>query len=99
LSPEEAPGVWNLTREVAEKLGTRPIDEIRVTPGTEMAVYERGSRGERRKDLGRRILVMGLGLLPGFGQNPFRAVLAHEYGHLTHRDTREVTWRCVSTRI
>lgn len=87
LSPEEAPGVWKLTREVAENLGTRPIDEIRVTPGTEMAVYERGSYRERRKDLGRRILVMGLGLLPEFGQNPFRAVLAHEYGHLSHRDT------------
>ena len=87
LSPEEAPGLWNLTREVAEKLGTRPLDEIRVAPGTEMAVYERGSYRDRRKDEGRRTLVMGLGLLPGFDQNSFRAVLAHEYGHLSHRDT------------
>ena len=52
-----------------------------------MAVYERGNRRERRSDLGRRVLVMGLGLVPGFGQNAFRAVLAHEYGHLSHRDT------------
>ena len=87
LGAEEAPGLWRLTREVAESLGTRPLDEIRVVPGTEMAVYERGSYRERRKDMGRRILLMGLGLLPGFGQNPFRAVLAHEYGHLSHRDT------------
>jgi len=87
LSPEEAPGLWSLTREVAEKLGTRQLDEIRVAPGTEMAVYERGSYRDRRKDVGRRTLVMGLGLLPGFDQNPFRAVLAHEYGHLSHRDT------------
>jgi Zn-dependent protease with chaperone function len=87
LSPEEAPGLWRLTGEVAENLGTRPLDEIRVTPGTEMAVYERGSYHERRKDMGRRTLVIGLGLLPGFDQNPFRAVLAHEYGHLSHRDT------------
>ena len=87
LSPEEAPGLWSLTREVAEKLGTRPLDAIRVTPGTEMAVYERGSYWDRRKGLGRRTLVMGVGLLPGFDQNPFRAVLAHEYGHLAHSDT------------
>jgi len=40
-----------------------------------------------RKGLGTRTLIMGLGLIPGFDQNPFRAVLAHEYGHLTHRDT------------
>ncbi len=87
LKMEEAPGVWSVTREVAEKLGTRPLDEIRVVPGTEMAVYERGSYRERRKDKARRILLMGLGLIPGFDQNAFRAVLAHEYGHLSHRDT------------
>ena len=87
LSREEAPGLWGLTGEVAGNLGTRPLDEIRVTPGTEMAVYERGSYRDRRKDLGRRTLVVGLGLIPGFDQNPFRAVLAHEYGHLSHGDT------------
>lgn len=87
LAPEEAPGLWSLTREVAEKLGTRPLDAIRVVPGTDMAVYERGSRSERRQGLGRRTLLMGLGLLPGFEQTPFRAVLAHEYGHLAHSDT------------
>jgi Zn-dependent protease with chaperone function len=87
LRREEAPDFWNLTREVAGHLGTRPLDEIRITPGTEMAVYERGSFNQRRKDAARRTLVMGLGLLPGFEQNSFRAVLAHEYGHLAHRDT------------
>jgi Zn-dependent protease with chaperone function len=87
LSEEEAPGLWNLTREVAEKLGTRPLDQIRVAPGTEMAVYEGGSARDRRNNQGRRTLVMGVGLLSGFDQTPFRAVLAHEYGHLSHRDT------------
>jgi len=87
LSAEEAPGLWNLTREVADELGTRSLDAIRVTPGTEMAVYERGSFRDRRKGLAKCTLVMGLQLLPGFDQNPFRAVLAHEYGHLAHRDT------------
>jgi tetratricopeptide (TPR) repeat protein len=87
LRPDEAPGLWQLTREVADDLGTRPLDDIRLLPGTEMAVYERGTYRERRKDLGRRILLMGLGLLPGFNQTAFRSVLAHEYGHLSHRDT------------
>jgi len=87
LSPEEAPGLWSLASEVAENLGTRPLDVIRIAPGTQMAVYERGSYRDRRKDMGRRTLVVGLGLLPGFDQTPFRAVLAHEYGHLSHRDT------------
>jgi len=87
LSQVEAPGLWSLTRDVASALGTRPIDEIRVTPGTEMAVYERGGARQRAEDQGRRILILGIGLLDGFRQAPFCAVLAHEYGHFRHRDT------------
>lgn len=87
LRCEEAPDFWNLTREVAGKLGTRPLDQIRITPGTEMAVYEQGTRKERRNDKGTRTLLMGIGVLSGFSQDSFRAVLAHEYGHLSHRDT------------
>ena len=36
---------------------------------------------------GKRILILGTGVLNGFRANPFRAVLAHEYGHFAHRDT------------
>ncbi len=87
LREEEAPGLWALTREVAAAVGTRPVDEIRVTPGTELAVYERGSSGEKRQDKAVRILILGVGVLNGFTRNAFRAVLAHEYGHFSHRDT------------
>ena len=87
LTEAEAPGLWSLARGVATTLGTRPVDEIRVTPGTEMAVYERGSFRERSRDRGMRVLIVGVGLLNDFKQDAFRAVLAHEYGHLSHRDT------------
>jgi tetratricopeptide (TPR) repeat protein len=87
LRVDEAPGLWALTREVAESVRTRPIDEIRVTPGTDLAVYERGSFSQRRQDEAERVLILGVGVLNGFSQNAFRAVLAHEYGHFTHRDT------------
>ena len=87
LKPEEAPGVWSLAREVAGRVGTRPVDEIRITPGADLAVYERGSFKDRAGDKGHRILILGVATLNGFSQNAFRAVLAHEYGHLSHRDT------------
>jgi Zn-dependent protease with chaperone function len=87
LREEEAPGLWALTREVAGAVSTRPVDEIRVTPGTDLAVYERGSSGEKRQDKATRILILGVGVLNGFSRNAFRAVLAHEYGHFSHRDT------------
>jgi hypothetical protein len=37
LEQAEAPALWALAREVAQSVGTRPVDEIRITPGTEMA--------------------------------------------------------------
>lgn len=87
LDEKEAPGLWALSREVAATVGTRPVTEIRVTPGTEIAVYERGSFRERMQDKAERVLLVGVGTLNDFKQNEFRAVLAHEYGHFIHRDT------------
>ncbi|MGB7921705.1 MAG: tetratricopeptide repeat protein [Pyrinomonadaceae bacterium] len=87
LRDYEAPGLWALVRDVAQRVGTRPVDEIRVTPGTDLAVYERGSFRERMNDDAHRILILGVGALNGFSQNAFRAVLGHEYGHFLHRDT------------
>jgi Zn-dependent protease with chaperone function len=87
LRKDEAPELWALVGEVAQTVSTRPVDEIRVTPGTDMAVYERGSFKERMQDRAHRILILGVGTLNGFDQNAFRAVLAHEYGHFRHRDT------------
>lgn len=63
------------------------VDEIRITPGTELYVYEKGTWRERSQDKAQRIMVLGIGVLNDFKQNGFRAVLAHEYGHFTHRDT------------
>lgn len=87
LKETEAPGLWALAREVAATVGTRPVNEIRVTPGTEVAVYERGSLRTRMHDEAERVLLVGAGGLNGFQQNAFRAVLAHEYGHFLNRDT------------
>jgi Zn-dependent protease with chaperone function len=71
--------------EVARRIGTRPVDSVYLTPGTELAVMERGGfwkRGARE-----RCLILGAGILDGFALQPFKAVLGHEYGHLTNRDT------------
>lgn len=87
LSYDEAPGLWDLAQAVAAAVGTRAVDEIRITPGTDLAVYEKGSFRERSKDKAKRILIVGGGVLNDFEQTGFRAVLAHEYGHFSHRDT------------
>lgn len=87
LTEADAPGLWAMAREVAAEVGTRPVDEIWLTPGTELAVFERGTMRQRLGDDARRALLLGAGVLDGFDQNALRAVLAHEYGHFSHRDT------------
>jgi tetratricopeptide (TPR) repeat protein len=87
LDRAEAEGLWQLTQEVAKDVNTRPIDEIRLTPGTELAVYERGSWREKMENKATRVLILGTAVLADFKQEDFRSVLAHEYGHFSHRDT------------
>ena len=87
LARSDAEDLWRLTEEVAAELKTRPVDEIRITGGTDLCVYERGSWREKLQNRAKRILVLGTALLPDFRQEDFRCVLAHEYGHFSHRDT------------
>lgn len=95
LKKEEAPKLFSLTDEVAQIMGTRPIEEIRITPLTDLAVYEKGTKREKMNDEGKRILILGTAVLKDFKKEDFKAVLAHEYGHFTHRDTAggEVAFR------
>lgn len=87
LKPADAPGLFQLVQEVAQTVGTRPVNEIRLLPASECAVYEEGSAREKAADKGKRILLLGAALIPGMRLNALRAVLAHEYGHFFHRDT------------
>ena len=74
-------------KDVAAAIGTRPIDSVYLMPGTEFAVMERGRMVERLQGRAERCLLLGVGVLEGFEVRPFRAVLAHEYGHFVNRDT------------
>ncbi|MNJ85775.1 Protease HtpX [compost metagenome] len=87
LNESEAPELFSLTRSVAKDLNTRPIDEIRITPETDLAVYEIGSWRAKMQDNGKRVLILGVAVLKDFQKDDFRAILAHEYGHFANRDT------------
>lgn len=87
LDEVEAPDLWAVLREVAAQVQTRPVDNVFLSPGTEVGVFERGTMSERLRDRGRRHLVLGVGVLDGLTERQLRAILAHEYGHFAHRDT------------
>lgn len=85
LTQEAQPRLWTVVRDLAETVGTRPPDEIRLVPDVNAAVSERsrllGIVG------GRRTLYLGAPLLMGLSQQQLRSVLAHELGHYSGRHT------------
>jgi Zn-dependent protease with chaperone function len=84
---EAHPRFSAVLREVAERVGTRPVDTVFLTPGTDLAVFERGGLSQQLRGTAERCLVLGAGVLPGMSTSSFKAILAHEYGHLSNRDT------------
>lgn len=87
LELEHHPELDAVLKEVARKIGTRPVDNVYMTPGTDIAVLERGSVGRQLRHRSERCLVLGAAVLDGMPLPAFKAILAHEYGHFTNRDT------------
>jgi Zn-dependent protease with chaperone function len=87
LEKKDAFYLRDLLNEVARAVGTRPVESVFLTAGTEIGVFERGNWWKRLRGQGERCLIFGLGALPGMNQGQLRAILAHEYGHLSHADT------------
>jgi len=81
------PAIRRTLDEVAARIGTRPVDAVYLTPGTDVAVMERGGLSKRLTGHTERCLILGVGVLDGFRLGAFKAVLAHEYGHFSNKDT------------
>ena len=84
---DENPKLRAVLEEVAARVGTRPVDRVYMTPGTEIAVMERGSMLAQMRGKSERCLILGAGVLKGMQVLSFKAVLAHEYGHFQNEDT------------
>jgi Zn-dependent protease with chaperone function len=87
LLVEDHPRLREVLDEVAGKIETRPVTNVYLTPGTDFAVMERGGVFRQLRGHSERCLILGIGVLEGMAMRPFRAVLAHEYGHFSNRDT------------
>ena len=81
------PRLRDVLDDVARQIGTRPVDNVYMTPGTELAVTERGGMTRQLRGTSERCLILGAGVLDGLKLGPFKAILAHEYGHFSNRDT------------
>jgi Zn-dependent protease with chaperone function len=87
LGGEGHPRFGAALAQAASRVGTRPVDTVFLTPGTDAAVFERGGLARQLAGRSERCLILGVGLLDGMTQGQLKAVLAHEYGHFVNRDT------------
>ena len=86
LTPQEAPELWAIVRELADAAQTDAPAEIRLVPDVNAAVSE----DARFLGLvpGPRRLYLGLPLLMGLDVSQVRSVIAHELGHYSRSHTR-----------
>lgn len=86
LLESDQPELWALVRDLAERVDTRPPDEIWLLPEVNAAVWEQttwlGLRG------GRRYLLLGVPVMLATSVEQLCAVIAHELGHYSHSHTR-----------
>ncbi|HSF16452.1 MAG TPA: M48 family metalloprotease [Vicinamibacteria bacterium] len=87
IAEQDAPALFSVLREVAEKVRTPMVDTVFAVPDARVAVFERGSTLAHLRHRGERCLLLGLGVLEGMRLSQLKAILAHEYGHLSNRDT------------
>ncbi|MFD0904022.1 M48 family metalloprotease [Actinomadura sediminis] len=79
------PALWAEIDAIARRAGTRPPDDLRLTPEANAAVAEQ-TRG-LALTAGRRHMTIGMPLLETLTVAELRAVLAHELGHYSRRHT------------
>ncbi|MBI5542262.1 MAG: M48 family metalloprotease [Deltaproteobacteria bacterium] len=87
LDLAQHPRLAAVLAEVAQKVGTPPVDQVFLTPTTDLAVFERGSMLKQLRGQRERCLILGAAVLEGMPVTAFKGILAHEYGHLSNRDT------------
>ncbi len=79
--------LWNLTKEIATEIKAKQINKIIITPDPGVGVYLEGNLFSTIFGGGKRVLEIGLSSLHDLTVDEFKAILAHEYGHFSNRDT------------
>jgi Zn-dependent protease with chaperone function len=81
------PRLFETLRSVAERLQTKPVDSVYLTPLSSISVHDEGAGPFGLLGKRQRVLEVGISTLPLLTRDEFEAILAHEYGHFTHKDT------------
>lgn len=84
---DECPRLHAAVRSVAERVDTAPVDEIYLAPGSSIGVRQDGRGPFGMFGVKRRVLMLGMSTMRYLTISELKAILAHEYGHFSHKDT------------
>jgi Zn-dependent protease with chaperone function len=87
LDLEQHPDLRAVIHEVARAMNAEQVDAVYLVPDAELGVFVQGTMRAVLRGRAQRCLVLGVAALKGLPVASLRAILAHEYGHLLHRDT------------
>jgi Zn-dependent protease with chaperone function len=90
IRPQQAPELFELIDALRRDLGAPPFHEVLVTDDFNAAVAQTPRLGIFGWD--RNWLLVGLPLMQALSVEQFRAVLAHEFGHLAKGHGRISNW-------
>lgn len=90
LKPEDAPRLFDLTKEIRSATNGPGVHKVLLTTDYNAGVVQRPRLGVFGWQ--QNYLVVGLPLLQALSPNDFRAVLAHEFGHLSGNHGRFTGW-------
>jgi Zn-dependent protease with chaperone function len=83
----ECPRLHETVRTVAQLVDTPPVDEIYLAPGSAIGVHQEGRGPFGIFGVKRRVLTLGMSMMRYLTISELKAILAHEYGHFSHKDT------------
>jgi Zn-dependent protease with chaperone function len=90
VTAADAPHLFDMLRELQQRLQTPPIHEVLLIPDFNAAVTQVPRLG--LFGWHRNYLLLGLPLMKGLNVEQFKAVLAHELGHLSRGHARAANW-------
>lgn len=87
ITPEEQPDIWKLCNKVASDVGTQGVDKIYITPNPGIGVFQTGGLFSLLFGRTKRVLSLGIGSMTNLTVSEFEAILGHEFGHFSNKDT------------
>ena len=88
LTEAEAPRLFAALTEVAGVARARRVDKVFLDPDAGIGVREAGGTWRVLLGRGEYVLHLGFAALRGLSVTELKAILAHEYGHFSHGETR-----------